>query len=262
MIIRLRNGDESAPLFLFPGAGADARELSGLAASIDSPRAMLGMDFSTFSARDNKPLTVTSIADACACEIRTVQQGGPYCLVGYSFGGLVAVEVARLLQKAGQKIGLLAIIDTLPDHRNWPRSLFFLSQARRACWHLQRIGRLSARDAIGEFKLRLRGLRLRLRARRGSLASSGTPSCTAFTNSPQDRCLAAMKCYVPAYYPGKIIIFSAEDEDFGCDPAYLWRRFADRIEQRMIPGSHVGIVRNHNSISSLASALDACLRNA
>jgi thioesterase domain-containing protein len=262
MIIRLRNGDEAAPLFLFPGAGADARELLGLATSMDSTRAMLGIDFSTFSACDNEPLTVTLIADACAREIRTAQQYGPYCLVGYSFGGLVAVEVARLLQRAEQKIGLLAIIDTLPEHRNWPGGLFFLSQARRACWHLQRIGRLPARDAIEEFNLRLRGLRLRLHARRGSLASPGAPSCTASTNSPQDRCLAAMKCYAPAYYPGKIIIFSAEDEDFGCDPAYLWHRFADRIEQRMIPGSHVGIVRNRNSISSLASALDACLRNA
>jgi thioesterase domain-containing protein len=261
MIIRLRNGDESAPLFLFPGAGAHARELSGLATSMDSPRAMLGMDFATFSAGDNEPLTVTSIADACVCEVRTVQQHGPYCLVGYSFGGLVAVEVARALRNAGQKIGLLAIIDTLPDHRNWPRSLFFLSQARRACWHLQRIGRLPARDAIKEFNLRLCSLGLRLRARRGSLASSGTSSCTAFTNSPQARCLAAMKCYAPAYYPGKIIIFSAEDEDFGCDTADLWHRFADRVEQRMIPGSHVGIVRNRDSVSSLASALDACLHN-
>ena len=262
MIIRLRNGDESAPLFLFPGAGADARELSGLASSIDSPRAMLGMEFSTFSAGDNEPPTVTSIAAACVREIGTVQQYGPYCLVGYSFGGLVAVEVARLLGNAGEKIGLLAVIDTLPDQRNWPRSLFLLSQARRVRWHLRRINGLPARDAIREFNLRLRGLGLRLRARRGSLASSGTSSCTSSTNSPQARCLAAMKCYVPAYYPGKIIIFSAEDEDFGCDPVYLWRRFADRIEQWTIPGSHVGIIRNRNSLSSLASALDACLHNA
>jgi len=43
MIIRLRNGDESVPLFLFPGAGADARELSALGLSIRSPGAMLGV---------------------------------------------------------------------------------------------------------------------------------------------------------------------------------------------------------------------------
>jgi hypothetical protein len=71
--------------------------------------------------------------------------------------------------------------------------------------------------------------------------------------------LAGMKCYIPAHYPGKIIVLRAEDEDFACDPAQLWHKFADAIESQTIPGSHIDIVRNGNSVSRLATELDARL---
>ncbi len=45
-------------------------------------------------------------------EIRTVQPEGPYFVGGYSFGGLVAFEIARQLQTQGQDIALLALFDT------------------------------------------------------------------------------------------------------------------------------------------------------
>ena len=117
MIIRLRDGDESAPLFLFPGAAGDARELSALASSMCSSRPMLGVELLTSGSRNTIPSTVASIADACFREIRAVQQHSPYCLAGYSFGGLVAIEVARLLKNSAQEVGLLALIDTIYDHR-------------------------------------------------------------------------------------------------------------------------------------------------
>src|SRR4029453_30100 len=133
---------------------------------------MLGVDLSTLRTGYNDAVAVTSIADACFREIETIQQHGPYRLAGSSFGGLVAIEVARLLQSAGQSVGLLALIDTVFDHSNWPRGLFLILQARRAYWHVQRIRRLPARDAIREFNHRLRQLRLRLRTRHDPLALS------------------------------------------------------------------------------------------
>ncbi|WP_438022406.1 amino acid adenylation domain-containing protein [Sorangium sp. So ce233] len=46
--------------------------------------------------------------------IRAVQPEGPYQLGGFSFGGLVAIEMARQLREAGQEIALLAVLDTAP----------------------------------------------------------------------------------------------------------------------------------------------------
>jgi thioesterase domain-containing protein len=49
--------------------------------------------------------------------IRDVQPEGPYLVGGYSAGGLVAFEMARLIQEAGDKVGLIVLFDTFlhPD---------------------------------------------------------------------------------------------------------------------------------------------------
>ncbi len=47
-------------------------------------------------------------------EIRPVQPEGPYRLGGWSMGGLVAFEMARQLENAGEEVDLVAVIDTPP----------------------------------------------------------------------------------------------------------------------------------------------------
>jgi thioesterase domain-containing protein len=46
--------------------------------------------------------------------IREVQLYGPYNLLGWSFGGLVAQAIATQLQSEGEDIGLLALLDAYP----------------------------------------------------------------------------------------------------------------------------------------------------
>jgi thioesterase domain-containing protein len=44
--------------------------------------------------------------------IRKVQPHGPYCLVGYSFGGVVALEIAQQLYSAGERFVSVGPLDT------------------------------------------------------------------------------------------------------------------------------------------------------
>ncbi|HEU0080087.1 MAG TPA: thioesterase domain-containing protein, partial [Longimicrobiaceae bacterium] len=44
--------------------------------------------------------------------LRTVQEEGPYRLAGWSMGGLVAFEMARRLEAAGEVVELLALVDS------------------------------------------------------------------------------------------------------------------------------------------------------
>ncbi len=50
-------------------------------------------------------------------EIRTVQPEGPYLLAGYSFGGVIAFEIAQRLQSEKQEVALLALLDTMTVDR-------------------------------------------------------------------------------------------------------------------------------------------------
>lgn len=51
-------------------------------------------------------------------EIKNVQPKGPYILIGHSFGGNIAFEIALQLQKMGEKIGHISLLDTyLPPYK-------------------------------------------------------------------------------------------------------------------------------------------------
>ena len=45
--------------------------------------------------------------------VRLVQEEGPYLIGGYSFGGLVAFEMAQQLRSEGQEIAALLILDSM-----------------------------------------------------------------------------------------------------------------------------------------------------
>lgn len=65
---------------------------------------------------DLKYKTVEDLAAHLIREMLTVRPDGPYYLGGYSFGGILAFEMAQQLQAMGKEIGMLAVFDTAePD---------------------------------------------------------------------------------------------------------------------------------------------------
>jgi amino acid adenylation domain-containing protein len=64
---------------------------------------------------------VEFLAEACLRSLRAMQPRGPYVLAGYSIAGLVAFEMARRLAAAGERVPLVAVIDTRPA--GWIRRL-------------------------------------------------------------------------------------------------------------------------------------------
>jgi thioesterase domain-containing protein/acyl carrier protein len=61
--------------------------------------------------------SVLAMAARYVGELREVQPSGPYRLIGYCFGGVVALEMAGMLEAAGEEVDLVAVIDgSLPLH--------------------------------------------------------------------------------------------------------------------------------------------------
>jgi len=256
----LRQGERGAPLYLFPGAGGDPWELSALARSMACPNPIIGVEYTACIANQAEPLTVKLFADRCTAEIQAAQASGPYFLAGYSLGGLVAIEVARLLREAGRDVGLLVMIDTIYDRRFWPVAAFLKSQGRRAFWHLKKLTTLAPRAALVEIGMRTRNLLQRVHER---LTQSITRDNASAGGSLEEQCLAAAALYQPSRYPGRITFISAEsDDDFACSPMLLWRKYCDFVSGTVIPGSHVETVRDPESIMRLAFELDHCLAEA
>jgi thioesterase domain-containing protein len=80
------------------------------AMSVDQP--FYGLQPVDISGSDGASWTIESIATHYVEAIRQIQRAGPYQLGGWSFGGVVAFEMAQQLQKAGESVGLLVVLDT------------------------------------------------------------------------------------------------------------------------------------------------------
>jgi len=71
--------------------------------------------------------TVADVAEDLVRRIREIQPVGPYHLLGTSFGGLVAHEMAAQLQEVGEPVALVALLDSYPFPKAW-RDLPALSE--------------------------------------------------------------------------------------------------------------------------------------
>lgn len=245
MLVELREGRAQPPLFAIPGAGGAAGELAAVARALPGTRPVLAFD--VFMGN-----TVEAMAAEAAAAIRARQPRGPYHLMGYSFGGLVALEAARALTAAGGTVAFLGLIDAVYDRRHWPFPTFLAATIRRAGGHLARLARTPLRTAAPEFVDRARRLARRLLSRAG--AGVEGPS----DGSVQARAFAAMAAYRPTHTDLPVTLFTSHaDADFGADAAALWRPLAPALAVRRIDAAHLALVRDPSCVAALANALDA-----
>ncbi|MEJ8641433.1 amino acid adenylation domain-containing protein [Streptomyces sp. MS1.HAVA.3] len=112
VLLPLRAGGASAPLFCVHPAAGISWVYSGLLRHLDPDRPVHGLQ--ARGLRGGSPSSVTEIAEDYVRQIRAVQPEGPYHLLGWSFGAVVAQAMAVALQAEGQDIALLALLDGLP----------------------------------------------------------------------------------------------------------------------------------------------------
>jgi amino acid adenylation domain-containing protein len=107
------------PLFLVHPIGGEILAYVHLARLLAAPpaggRAIYGLQVPD---REEPWQTIEEMATGYLRSIREVQPEGPYTLGGWSMGGVVAFEMARQLESAGEGVDLVALIDSFaPDGR-------------------------------------------------------------------------------------------------------------------------------------------------
>lgn len=119
-VVPVRPFGGKRPVFWAPSLGEVERGLE----CMELARAMGKM--TAFYGFDSAPevSTISDMAAHCVRLVRRVQPEGPYTIAGYCQAGHVAFEMACQLQEAGEKIDLLAIIDSFasdlaPSRRRW-----------------------------------------------------------------------------------------------------------------------------------------------
>ncbi|WP_035060863.1 thioesterase domain-containing protein [Andreprevotia chitinilytica] len=100
------------PLFCIPGAGASVSSFYELSQTLSVHIPMHGMQARGLDGELAPYADVASAAQAYLHAIREVQPHGPYHLLGHSFGGWIAFELALLLVAQGELVANLVIVDS------------------------------------------------------------------------------------------------------------------------------------------------------
>ncbi|MER0448803.1 amino acid adenylation domain-containing protein [Streptomyces sp. Edi4] len=120
VILPLRTSGSSAPLFcVHPIAGLSWR-YSTLLSALSPDHPVYGVQARGLDGVEPLPTSMTELAVDYARQIRAVQPDGPYHILGWSLGGIMAQAVATALEADGQEIGLLAVLDTSPPEPGGP----------------------------------------------------------------------------------------------------------------------------------------------
>ena len=114
VVLPLRSGGSASPIFcVHPGMGL-SWSYSGLLGQLDGDIPVYGIQARGIAERAILPRSIPEMAADYIAEIRRICPSGPYRLLGWSFGGNVAYEMACQLQHAGAEVGLLMLLDAYP----------------------------------------------------------------------------------------------------------------------------------------------------
>lgn len=223
--------------FMVHGHSGRSIGLGLIAPHLDADQPYYGFVARGMDGRNVPDRAIPEFAARYLREMREVQPRGPYYLGGFCSGGMVAYEMAQQLFQAGERVALLALLDTAHPSR-------FADPP----WWLQ-----SARNAKLCVRRTLMWIRLAL----------GRPASTRLGERIVNETLRrGAGLYRPAPYPGRITLIRSEIHARSTEPYLGWDGTASAgIDLRRIAGDH-SLLFTRDHIGPAARELQTCLREA
>ncbi|MGR3867131.1 amino acid adenylation domain-containing protein [Streptomyces graminifolii] len=113
-VLTLRSSGQRTPLFCVPPANGMSWCYSTLVRFLPKDLPIYGLQAAGLGSSDTLPGSIDEIADDFLARIREIQPTGPYTLLGWSFGGNVAYEIAVQLRQAGHQVDRVILLDSFP----------------------------------------------------------------------------------------------------------------------------------------------------
>jgi thioesterase domain-containing protein len=250
------------PLYIVHGAGGNVVNFYGLTTRIGPDQPVYGVQAQALEANQRALLHIDDMAAHYLKEIRRIQPKGPYHFLGYSFGGIVVLEMAHQLLNAGETVGLLGMLDTrakdyTPEMPNEDKSEKLQKQGRLMGFFRSNKGHGSGK-AWAEFFLKdLKERRVRYVT---TIAAKMFSTLPAFLKNTHEINAVAARNYNPKPFPGKLTLFRASKQTNANIPSDNgWSSiFEEGIEIHEIPGDHWQVL-SEPGIDVLAKTIHGCL---
>lgn len=247
------------PLFFVHPIGGTVLCYSELARCLGPDQPFYGLQaLGLFGER--QPYTcIEDMATHYNAALQVVQPEGPYLLGGWSMGSIVAFEMAQQLQRQGQQVDLLALIDNQAPLLNRPLVHKQPDEVEVLATFAQGIANSAGKDLSAlhnilkqlEPEKQLGYVLEQLQIASLMPAEMDLQQFYLFLKVYRSN-VQAKATYLPQVYPGRMILFGASDRGF--DPldqidqkSLGWSQLSSEpVETLVIPGNHYTIFRSPN----------------
>jgi thioesterase domain-containing protein/acyl carrier protein len=277
ILVPIQPKGSKPPFFSIHGVEGGVLGYRDLAIALGEDQPFLGLQAKGLDGREAHDSTVEELA-ACYIEVmRSWQPTGPYRMGGYCFGGVVAFEMARQLEKVGERVSVLAVFEgSMPDSEDIRVPL--LKRLGVICrslpaWVKDYSG-MSPRQLLNRLRTTFHKIWSKIQRHPGEerrMRVEETLDRIDVADLPSrhieltDAFMNATVQYMPGVYNGEVTLFRARNRSinevvFGSlDPKMGWGRLAKGgVDVRLVDGYH----RNMHLApyaSSLAAELRKCL---
>ncbi len=263
-LVEIQPKGSKRPLFCVHAIGGHAYGYTELARYLGLDQPVYGFHAPGLGGEQEPHTQITDMATQYIEALKAIQPEGPYAIGGYSFGCLVAFEMAQQLRRQGNKLALVALFD---GH------IKALGEMREQAGELDNAMLLGEMfgipsDALNE--IRQLEPDEQLIAIMDLLKSSNkVPSDFELSHSQAHNLLRVLKAnmkaaanYVPQPYSGQLTLFRASEQPpnlVNGDPTFGWGKLAtEGVRVYEVPGNHLTMVTTPH-VQVLAARLKTCL---
>ncbi|MFA9202226.1 MAG: thioesterase domain-containing protein [Candidatus Nanopelagicaceae bacterium] len=247
-LVNIQPHGTKPPFFCVHPVGGNVLTYYTLAEAMGTDQPFYGLQSRGLDGQQTLSNSIEEMAANYLQQIKLIQPQGPYYLGGHSFGGFVAYEIALQLEKNGEKVAILALLDCLGP--NCSKKYQLLPQLQI---HLNNLAQLSVIESLSYLQARIAGSLSKLVL--PSIQEKYFELVTLFL-TPKQRSLAILEHHnyklirkyrqdLSQAYGGKIILFRAQVRTVEgyYDPSGGWERLAlGGIDVYEIPGDHLKMV--------------------
>lgn len=268
-LVAIKPQGHKIPLYIVHGAGLNVLFFNTLAKNMDSEQPVYGLQAKGLNGVDEPLEKIEDMAAYYISEILKQNPKGPYAVAGFSFGGIIAFEMAKQFKAMSKEVRMLAMFDTFA-YQSDRYDPFFKKIFNRIRYFFKQLiytFTLFKEDPSRTIEYKSQSIKRRLiklywKIRYGS--DQQQEGFFGYANNIDIKNSEAWEKYVFTPYNGSIELFRAKKRTFYMDDfEYLgWKPYALKgINIHEIPGEHNYIFAPPND-KEFAAILQQCLDNA
>ncbi|MBC1312640.1 amino acid adenylation domain-containing protein, partial [Trichormus variabilis PNB] len=236
-LVPIRSNGNLSPIFCVHPGGGNVLCYHHLAYYLSPERPFYGLQCVGLNPKNQPHTSIEQMATHYIKELQTVQPHGPYFLSGWSFGGLVAFEMAQQLSRQGEQIALLALLDTTPPALSYRGEIdyaFLLVELFKDQLELclEELRQFAPEEQITYVVEQAKQKNIFIE----TFDFDQAPHLLKILQINAQ----ALQNYQPQSYSGSIVLLKAAEteEDFESS----WKQLVEQIETVVVPGNHISMM--------------------